>query len=63
MKIIKKDKIPKAVLDEFINEVNILKDLDHPHILKIYEFYDDAKNCYLITEYINGCSLLDEILE
>jgi len=26
----------------FLNEVNILSSLDHPNILKIYEYFEDA---------------------
>lgn len=32
-------------------EVNILKRLDHPNIVKLYELYQDNKNYYLVTEY------------
>lgn len=61
MKIIKKEKMPEEIKEEFINEIEILKQLDHPNILKIFEFYEDSKNYYLITEFVNGCDLLTEI--
>ena len=32
------------------NEVEILKHLDHPNIVKIYEFYQDLESIYLVTE-------------
>jgi serine/threonine protein kinase len=32
-------------------EVNVLKKLDHPNIVKLYELYQDPKNYYLVTEY------------
>ena len=28
------------------NEINNLKDLDHPNILKMYEFFEDEKRYY-----------------
>ena len=31
--------------------------------MKIYEFYEDAENYYLILEYIDGKLLFDEIIE
>lgn len=34
----------------FINEIEILKKLDHPNIIKIYETYEDEKNYYVVTE-------------
>ena len=33
------------------NEIDFLKRLSHPNIVKIYEFYDIKDNYYLITEY------------
>ncbi len=41
--------------------MNILKNLDHPHIVKLYELYEDQKNYYLVTEYCNGGELFDRI--
>ena len=29
--------------DEIKNEINILKEIDHPNVLKIYEFFEDKK--------------------
>jgi calcium-dependent protein kinase len=37
--------------------------LDHPNILKLYEYFDDAKNVYLITEICKGGELFDHIVE
>jgi calcium-dependent protein kinase len=41
--------------------MNILKNLDHPHIVKLYELYEDQKNYYLVTEYCTGGELFDRI--
>ena len=35
---------------KFISEVKILQTLDHPHVIKLYEFFEDETNVYLITE-------------
>ena len=43
------------------NEINILKQLDHVNIMKLYEVIDTEKYLYLVLEYIKGCSLLDLI--
>jgi len=37
-------------MNEFRNEIKILQELDHPHVLKLYEYFEDDKNVYLITE-------------
>jgi len=43
-----------------MNEIEILKTLDHPNILKLYEFYQDEKRYYLVTELCTGDELFDE---
>ena len=37
--------------DDMCSEVNILKKLDHPNIVNIYELYQDDQFFYLVTEY------------
>ena len=37
--------------EEIMREINILKNLDHPNVMKIYEFLEDDKNYYLIQEF------------
>ena len=46
---------------EILREINILKNLDHPNVMKIYEFLEDEKNYYLIQEFCDGGDL-DTIL-
>jgi calcium-dependent protein kinase len=49
--------------EKFFREVEIVRNLDHPNILKVFEFYQDAKNYYLVTEYCKGGELFDKIVE
>ncbi len=35
-------------------ELEVLKELDHPNILKLYEYYETTSKIFLITEYIEG---------
>jgi calcium-dependent protein kinase len=44
-------------------EVEILKKLIHPNIMQIYEFYEDKKNFFIITEFCEGGELFDKIIE
>ena len=48
---------------EIINEINILMKMDHPNIVKIFEFYNSPTHYYLITEYCEGGSLFDLIIK
>lgn len=47
----------------FFNEVNILTKIDHPNIIKMFEFYEDEKRYYIIMELCDGGELFDEIME
>ena len=49
--------------ERFQTEVKILQTLDHPNIIKLYEYFEDAKNVYLITEMCSGGELFDKIIE
>lgn len=40
------------------SEVNVLRKFDHPNILKLFEIYEDSKNYYLVTEYLEGGEVL-----
>jgi calcium-dependent protein kinase len=43
-------------------EIDILKNLNHPNILKLYETFEEKKHIYLVTEYCEGGELFDEII-
>lgn len=63
VKIIVKSSATKEEQERLINEVNVLKDLDHPNIIRIYEFMQDDKNFYIVSELCNGGELFDKIIE
>ena len=63
MKQIRKDKIPKEDEKQMFAEVDVLKSLDHPNIVKLFEFYQDNKNYYLITEFLEGGELFDNLTQ
>lgn len=49
--------------DSFMNEVNALKTLDHPNIIKLYEVYEDKNWVYLVQEFCEGGELFEYITE
>ena len=57
------EKIPANIIDdmEIKNEINILKSLSHPNIVKIYEFFDTALNYYIVTEFCKKGELFEYI--
>ena len=62
IKIIPKERLVQGFDDEKLsNEILILKNLDHPNIMKIYEFFEDEKNYYMVTEYYDQNDLYHNI--
>ena len=56
--------IPKQVdMDNLYikNEIDILKKLSHPNIVRIFEFYESTNNFYLINEFCDGGELFNMI--
>lgn len=61
IKAISKDKIEDKEM--FTSEINILKQLDHPNIVKLYEVYESESTIYLVTELCNGGELFYYIVK
>ena len=63
VKLIKKDSMNDEEEQNFKYEINILKMLDHPNIIKLFEIFEDEKKYYLVTELCKGGELFDEIIK
>jgi calcium-dependent protein kinase len=61
MKVIKKDPNNEIDEQEIKNEIDILKKLSHPNIVKIYEFYISNSHYYIITEFCKEGELFNYI--
>ena len=62
MKIIPRDNLLKGINDaNLLEEIFILKNLDHPNIMKLYEFFVDYQNFYIISEFFDQGDLLKKI--
>ena len=62
MKVIPKNNLKCGFTDEdIIQEINILKKLEHPHIIKLFEFYTFKKNYYLINEFCTDGDLSEKL--
>ncbi|OMJ67875.1 hypothetical protein SteCoe_34851 [Stentor coeruleus] len=64
VKIIKKQSLSgNNIRQKIENEKEIIKSLDHPNIIRFYEFFEDAKKLYIIMEYSNGSEFFSQILQ
>jgi len=61
IKTIKKAQMKNT--DRFKQEIAIMKRMDHPNIIKLYETFEDHRNIYLIMELCVGGELFDRIIE
>lgn len=46
---------------EFLNELSVLKTVDHPNVIKLFDCYLDNDFYYLVEEYCSGGNLYDYI--
>eukprot|EP00808_Paulinella_micropora_P024763 g50916.t1 len=44
-------------------EITLLRLVDHPNILRLYDIIETDKSIYVVTEYVNGGELFDYLLE
>lgn len=64
LKIIRKTRYKsQAELKMIKNEIAIMKVVDHPNIVKLYEFFEDDENFYIIQECCSGGQLFEAILK
>lgn len=45
----------------FVEEFHFLKQINHPHIVNVYDLKEDENSVYLIMEYLNGSTLSQQL--
>jgi len=63
VKIIKKKALAEDERKKLKNEAEILRQLDHPNIIKLYEIFEDKKYYYIIMEFLTGGELFEKITD
>ena len=61
VKIVEIAKLSPRDRDLLMNEIQNLKDMDHPNILKMYEFFQIPTHVLVVTELAPGGELFDEL--
>jgi len=61
IKIIDKSKVSNV--ERFRLEVEIMMRLNHPSILRLFDYFEDKKSIYLVLELCSGGELFDRIIE
>ena len=60
IKIIDKSKLDKSNLEKVYREVEVLKLLKHPNIIKLYQVMETKSMLYLVTEYATQGEIFGE---
>ena len=47
--------------EKLLDEIIILKNIEHTNLVKIYDFFDDEKNYYIATDFYEEGDLLENI--
>jgi len=50
-------------MEMFKREIAIMKIMDHPNIIKLFESFEDHRNIYLVLEICTGGELFDRIID
>ncbi|XP_042209356.1 serine/threonine-protein kinase SIK1-like isoform X1 [Homarus americanus] len=61
IKIIDKSQLDATNLQKVHREVKVLKSLDHPHIIKLYQVMESKNMIYLVSEYASNGEMFDYI--
>jgi len=62
LKIIPKEYLIEGVdTQKLLDEIIILKNLEHPNIMKLYEFFEDDKSYYMVSEFCDQGDLFDKM--
>ncbi|XP_072094667.1 serine/threonine-protein kinase SIK2a isoform X1 [Mobula birostris] len=59
IKIIDKSQLDAVNLEKIYREVQIMKLLDHPHIIKLHQVMETKNMLYLVTEYAKNGEIFD----
>ncbi|XP_074515131.1 serine/threonine-protein kinase SIK1 [Sebastes fasciatus] len=59
IKIIDKTRLNPSNLEKIYREVQIMKLLNHPHIIKLYQVMETKDMLYIVTEYANNGEMFD----
>ncbi|KAJ4940968.1 hypothetical protein JOQ06_027256 [Pogonophryne albipinna] len=63
VKIVNREKLSESVLMKVEREIAILKLIEHPHVLKLHDVYENNKYLYLVLEHVSGGELFDYLVK
>ncbi len=61
VKMLRKNKKNNKLNKEILNEIDLLKNLDHRNIINIFEFYEGSYIIYIVTQYCKSGNLFQYV--
>lgn len=63
VKIVSRARLHPEDESNLIREIEIMRSLNHPHIVKVIDFFEDPSHYYAVLEYIAGGELFDRLVD
>jgi len=63
IKIVTKAKLSKEDEVALKDEIDVLKDMEHKHIIRLYDVFEEPQHYFLVTEKMMGGELFDRIVQ
>jgi calcium-dependent protein kinase len=62
VKVTKKKDLEMGERPKLLQQIEILKELDHPSICRVIDIFEDSKKFYFVTEYLSGGGLFNSLI-
>ena len=64
MKIVRKDSLAgdESLVKLMKQEIEVLRNVNHPHIVRVIDLFEDSVNFYIVTELMQGGELYEHML-
>ena len=62
VKVIDKGRLDAATRTQMLQEVQLMKLVQHPHVVRLYEVIDTSSKLYLVLEFADGGDMYDYIM-
>ena len=63
VKVMKKSDMDDEDKQSVLDEVNIMRKLQHPNIVQFIDFFDEELNMYAVIEYLEGGTMFDRVVK
>jgi BR serine/threonine kinase len=63
VKIVNRSKLSQSVLNKVEREIAIMKLVNHPNVLGLYDVYENNSYLYLVLDYVAGGELFDYLVK